>query len=238
MAERNKLRIATNLKCQNCVNTVKPFFDGNQRIVSWSVDTSAPEKWLTVHGEIAKAEVLNLLEESGFKHVEFETPTSNSEKNWLDTYRPLLLIALFLLVVTAIAETNQGVWIWTRAMRNFMGGFFLAFSFFKFLNVQAFAAAFQGYDVLARRYPGYGFAYPFLEFSLGVAFLLNFWPKATCVVTFLIMTVGLIGVVDVLRQKRQIQCACLGTVFDLPMSVVTFVENGLMATMAVLMLLL
>jgi hypothetical protein len=50
------------------------------------------------------------------------------------------------------------------------------------------------------------------------------------------MLVGIWGVTQALLQKRRIQCACLGTVFNLPMSKVTFIEDALMAVMAMFML--
>jgi hypothetical protein len=38
-------------------------------------------------------------------------------------------------------------------------------------------------------------------------------------------------------SQRAIRCACLGTVFQLPMSTVTIIEDGLMLAMALIMLL-
>jgi hypothetical protein len=48
--------------------------------------------------------------------------------------------------------------------------------------------------------------------------------------------IGIWGAVGVLMRKQTVQCACLGTGFNLPMSTVTIVENGAMALMAVWML--
>jgi hypothetical protein len=56
-------------------------------------------------------------------------------------------------------------------------------------------------------------------------------------ITLIVMVVGAIGVVRSLTQRQQIRCACLGTVFNLPMSVVTLTEDALMAGMAAVMLL-
>jgi hypothetical protein len=50
--------------------------------------------------------------------------------------------------------------------------------------------------------------------------------------------VGAVGVIQATRSKQVIECACLGTVFKLPMSVVTVVENLGMAAMAAWMLLM
>jgi hypothetical protein len=48
--------------------------------------------------------------------------------------------------------------------------------------------------------------------------------------------IGAIGVIQANFSKQTIQCACLGTVFNLPMSIVTVIENVSMAAMAAWML--
>jgi hypothetical protein len=52
------------------------------------------------------------------------------------------------------------------------------------------------------------------------------------------MSVSIIGVLKSLLNKRAIRCACLGTVFNLPMGTVTVIEDGLMIAMSLLMILL
>jgi hypothetical protein len=52
------------------------------------------------------------------------------------------------------------------------------------------------------------------------------------------MGVSIIGVLQSLVNKRKIQCACLGTVFNLPMSTVTVIEDALMMVMSGTMLVL
>ncbi len=122
------------------------------------------------------------------------------------------------------------------AMRTFMGGFFVVFSFFKFLDLQGFADAYRGYDLVARAWPPYGRIYPFLEFGLGLAYIANWQPFTVNIATALLMAVSLIGVIRAVLSKKQIRCACLGTGFNLPMSTVTVIEDGLMFVMAVIML--
>jgi len=133
-------------------------------------------------------------------------------------------------------EITAGQFDWMRAMGNFMGGFFLAFSFFKLLNLQGFVDAYQTYDVIARPVRAYGYVYPFIELGLGIAYLVRLAPVVTNLFTLVVMLVSVVGVTQALLQKRRIQCACLGTVFNLPMTKVTFVEDALMAGMAVVML--
>ena len=51
------------------------------------------------------------------------------------------------------------------------------------------------------------------------------------------MTVSIIGVLQSVMNKRKIKCACLGDVFNLPMSTITIIEDALMIGMSVTMLL-
>ena len=117
-----------------------------------------------------------------------------------------------------------------------MGGFFVVFAFFKLLDVPKFVAAFRGYDILASRWPLYGHAYPYIELALGICYLARWQLPAVHAATLGLMLVGTIGVVRTIFARKRIQCACLGTVFDLPMSSVTVIENGTMAMMATWML--
>jgi hypothetical protein len=117
-----------------------------------------------------------------------------------------------------------------------MAGFFLVFSFFKLLNLQAFADAYATYDLVAAKSRAYALAYPFLELALGIAYLVRFQPFATNLATLVLMTIGTVGVARSLLSGDRIQCACLGTVFNLPMSSVTLIEDLSMALMAAAML--
>lgn len=242
------LKYKTNLNCGSCVAAVKPHLDNDPAIRHWSVDTANPNKVLTVEGEgVSREAVERHVADAGFKVLgEIESsPTETpgqpaapvtEQRSFLETYHPLLLVFGYLLGVVALVEITAGQFDWMRAMANFMGGFFLAFSFFKLLNLQGFVDAYQTYDVIARPVRAYGYVYPFIELGLGVAYLVRLAPVATSLVTLVVMLVSVVGVTQALLQKRRIQCACLGTVFNLPMTKVTFVEDALMAGMAVVML--
>ena len=165
--------------------------------------------------------------------------TDNLSASWLSTYSPLLLIAAYILGGSVLVQVGMDGVASVSAMetmRYFMAGFFLVFSFFKLLDINAFADAYAGYDLLARRWRGWGLIYPFVELGLGVAYLANFNPLLTHWTTTIVMGFSAIGVIKAVANKTQIQCACLGTVFKLPMSTVTIVEDVGMVLMAALML--
>ena len=117
-----------------------------------------------------------------------------------------------------------------------MAGFYIVFGAFKLLDVPAFANSYAGYDVIAKSFKPWAYAYPFIELALGFAFLFGFNMIVLSWIALLLSLIGAVGAVQVLRSKQSIQCACLGTVFQLPMSTVTIVENLGMAAMAAWML--
>lgn len=237
----NKQQYRTNLNCEKCVAAVRPYLDGDASISRWSVDTDDPSKVLTVEGEsISEANVADLVSRAGFRVLgsisDDEPVAALDDPSFLETYQPLLLILAYLVGVVSLVEFTAGSFSGMRSMQHFMGGFFLAFSFFKLLNLRGFVDAFQTYDVVARPVRAYGYAYPFIEVALGIAYLTGLAPVATNCVTLVVMLVGILGVSQALIQRRKIQCACLGTVFNLPMSKVTFIEDGVMAAMAAAMI--
>jgi copper chaperone CopZ len=155
----------------------------------------------------------------------------------LETYKPLILVFMYILIVVLAMEMIDGAWMWHRVMSHFMAGFFFAFSFFKMLDLRGFASSYAMYDVLAKKLPIYGYIYPFIELGLGVSYLLGFRPILVNTVTLFVMLFSSIGVILAVSNKEKIRCACLGTGFNLPMTTVTIIEDLMMAAMAVIMLL-
>ena len=155
----------------------------------------------------------------------------------METYKPVLLIFGFITVVTLLIQWQSGSFHFMEWMRHFMAGFFLVFSFFKLLNLKGFAESYVMYDVIARRIPVWAYVYAFVELALGIAFLVDFNPMVTNLITFVVMSVSIIGVLQSVLNKKRIQCACLGAVFNLPMSTITIIEDALMIAMSAYMLL-
>ena len=125
---------------------------------------------------------------------------------------------------------------WEIWMRNFMAGFFLVFSFFKLLDLKGFAESYSTYDLIGKNWLGWGYVYAFIELSLGLAYLINFNPLLTNTITFVVMSISIVGVIQAVLSKRKIQCACLGAVFNLPMSTITIIEDALMVVMSGIMI--
>lgn len=157
-------------------------------------------------------------------------------KTWFETYKPVILIFAFITGITLLVQYNMEEFMWMEWMNHFMSGFFITFSFFKLLNLSGFADSYMSYDIIAKRWRGWGFVYAFVELGLGIAYLINFDPIITNIVTLIVMGLSIIGVLQSVLNKRKIKCACLGDVFNLPMSTITIIEDGLMLGMSAIML--
>jgi len=156
-----------------------------------------------------------------------------SIKNFL----PLIIIFSIILILTITKQIVAGTWDIHNFMYDFMGLFFIIFGLFKVLNLTTFAQAYASYDLIAAKSTIYAHAYPFIELTLGVLYLLRWYPQFTNAATIIIMLISAAGVARALSKREQITCACLGVVFKIPMTYVTLLEDVLMAVMAGFMLL-
>lgn len=172
-------------------------------------------------------------------HMSFEHAVSHAElppDPTIGTYRPLIMIVGFILLVTVLAQWPLSSFDFRLWMRHFMAGFFIVFAFFKLLNLRGFADSYAMYDIVAARWRPWGLIYPFVELGLGIAYLIDLAPFWTNVVTIVVLGVSSVGVIRSNFNKRKIKCACLGDVFNLPMSTVTVIEDFGMVAMAAVML--
>lgn len=161
--------------------------------------------------------------------------TVKQTHNWRD-YWPLLII------VSAAVTAGIVGWLQTnnlmRSMTLFMGTGITLLASLKVLNVNDFAMTFAKYDLIAGRFGWYAYGYPFLELALGLGYLLSWQLIIVNAVTFVVMTIGAVGVYQKMQDEKVLMCACLGAVFNVPMTWVTLVEDLIMAVMAGVMLLL
>lgn len=151
----------------------------------------------------------------------------------LSDFYPLIGILAVVVALTAVGV----VYFAQDMMLAFMAYFFLVFGALKVMRISGFVEAYQMYDVLAKRSKVYAYLYPFLELGFGLSYLFMWQIEAVSVVVMIIMLIGAYGVYLKLKEHEEIPCACLGTVFKVPMTWVTLGEDLLMAGMALLILL-
>jgi len=156
------------------------------------------------------------------------------KSNKIKQLKPLFIILAYISVTSLLLNFKN--WNSTNAMLDFMGLFYIIFSFFKILDIKGFSISFRMYDPLAKKVPLYGIIYPFIEILLGIMFLTRIEVKIALILTIIVLDITSVGVTQTLLNKKSISCACLGTTLKLPMTEATFIENALMIIMAFILL--
>lgn len=235
----------TGMTCSGCQAKVQSLLSKVPGVKNVTLDLPKGEATIDMDKHISATQLKEALKdypkyqlaETNHNHHTVVSPVTEEEKkSWLQTYKPILLIFGYITVITLLAEWVQGDFIWMRWMNHFMAGFFLVFSFFKLLDLKGFAESYSMYDIVAKRWNGWGYVYAFIELALGLAFLTGFNPILTNSITFVVMSISIIGVLQSVFNKRKIKCACLGAVFNLPMSTITIIEDLLMIGMSAIMI--
>lgn len=234
----------TGMTCTGCLAKVQELLSQVNNVEKVDISLAEGTADITMKKHVSTADLQQALaaypkyqlSEAEAHHHSTSMADDTESRTWLQTYKPILLIFGYILAASIIAGSYAGGFNTITAMRIFMSGFFLVFSFFKLLDLQGFADSYSMYDVVAKRWRGWGYAYVFVELGLGLAFALNIAPVVVNAVMVVVMTVSLIGVLQSVFNKRKIRCACLGAVFNLPMSTVTIIEDGLMILMGIVML--
>ena len=220
------------ISCISCVAHLKAFYSEKEGVVEVEIEKESGRVILLTDQKLSDATLEEGLAEKYNLKNSTAISKSISSSKWKQLY-PLFLIGAYLFAFSGYRWATSGL---QDAMLDFMGGFFLIFSFFKFLDLKGFAPSFSMYDPIAKKVSLYGKVYPFLELILGALFIIRFEVQTLLYVTLVILGSTTFGVVRSLLDKRQIQCACLGTVLKLPMTEATFIENAVMLAMTLYML--
>jgi len=226
----------TGMTCSSCEAKVKSALLAVNNVTSVEVSKVDNSATITMDKHVAPSEFQKALGgETSKYHIAttHHSEVAEQTKSWFATYKPIVLIFSYITAITLLIQMNNSHFDFMQWMRHFMAGFFLVFSFFKLLNLKGFAESYVMYDVLAKLIPSWAYVYAFLELSLGIANVIDFNPFVTNITTVVVMSISIIGVLQTVLNKKKIQCACLGAVFNLPMSTVTIIEDGLMIAMSV-----
>jgi copper chaperone CopZ len=233
----------TGMTCEGCKAKVRRTLEAFSEVTEADINLADGKTTIKMNSHVNTAEFQSALAEKGkytitevHKKPENVMATEEEPKGFFATYKPLMLIVAFIAGISFLVQTPLTSFSGMLWMRHFMAGFFIVFSFFKLLNLQGFADSYRMYDIVAEKWKAWGLIYPFVELALGLAYLTNWNPNITNWTTVIVLGVSTIGVIKSNLNKRKIKCACLGDVFNLPMSNVTIVEDVTMVAMAIFML--
>ncbi|WP_438712091.1 heavy-metal-associated domain-containing protein [Aquimarina muelleri] len=230
------------MTCNGCRDSVEKKLSTIKGVTNVLVDLEKAEASLDMQPPVPVSQLQQALPDkyviSEKKNI-FDTSVLDKksitpQKTKVQELQPLFIIFGYITITSVLL--NYKDWNINDAMLDFMGLFYIVFSFFKILDLKGFPGSFRMYDPLAKAIPLYGWIYPFLEIALGVLFLMRLQIVTALIATIIILGITTIGVTKTLVDKKSIQCACLGTALKLPMTQATFIENTIMIIMAITML--
>lgn len=153
------------------------------------------------------------------------------------SYRPVIVV----FVIAALMALAASWAVFGNVLVIQTAEWFIAFSMcilalLKLQDIESFSSMFLGYDLLARRFVPYAYAYPYGELVAGVLMVSGTLVWISVPVALLIGGIGAVSVFKaVYVDKRDIKCACVGGASKVPLGVVSLTENLIMVAMAVWM---
>lgn len=228
------------MTCEGCASTVRNELERVSGVTKVEVRLKDNSAIVTMDKHVDTEVLQNALSkkyqlsEKSSTNVFSAATSTEPEKSKIQQLTPLFLILGYITVASVLL--NYKTWNLGEAMLDFMGLFYIVFSFFKMLDLKGFPNSFRMYDPLAKVIPVYGWLYPFIETILGVMFLMRIEVDIALIATIIVLGITTAGVTKTLLDKKSIQCACLGTALKLPMTQATFIENAIMLVMAFWML--
>jgi glutaredoxin len=153
------------------------------------------------------------------------------------SYRPVVVLFV-LTALSAVAATYaiSGELLTLQTVRWFIAFSMVVLAMLKLQNVETFSAMFLNYDLLARRWVPYSYAYPYAEAFAGVLMIAGALTWLSAPVALFIGSIGAVSVFKaVYLDKRELKCACVGGSSNVPLGFISLTENLMMIAMAVWM---
>lgn len=156
------------------------------------------------------------------------------------TYKEFVPLIVFYVIIGLITIFHQRSVGFTMmgALLDIMGWYFILFGALKVIGFTNFVETYLTYNILAQKIPLYAYCYPFIECSIGILYILGFNSILLNAVTFIIMIADAVSVSRALQVDQVMQCACMGTLFNIRLTFVSFIEDVIMAAMALFMVFL
>lgn len=234
MKEKMQLFKLKGIKCNNCVNDILKDLNKIKTISHAEINNNLSEVKIISEQKISTTELQSYIKQ---KYIISEKENNNTEIKKMSKFKqlyPLFLIITYIFLSCIFLNIEH---INTQSfMLDFMGIFFVVFSFFKLLNLKGFQNSFKKYDLIGKQFNLYCWLYPFIEIVIGIFLLMRLHIYICLIITLIILISTSIGVIKSLQKNENIKCACLGSVLDLPMTEATLIENFTMTVMSLIML--
>jgi glutaredoxin len=163
-----------------------------------------------------------------------KAPTRNNAT----TYKPVIsLFVVAALMASIISWLLLGTMLSGRTVEWFVSISMVLLGLQKLQDVERFATMFLNYDLLAQRWIGYGYVYPFVETGAGLLMMAGVLTWLSAPAALLVASIGAVSVFKaVYVDKRELKCACVGGDSKVPLGFLSLTENLMMIGMAAWML--
>jgi glutaredoxin len=163
-----------------------------------------------------------------------KAPTRNNAT----TYKPVIsLFVVAALMASIISWLLLGTMLSGRTVEWFVSISMVLLGLQKLQDVERFATMFLNYDLLAQRWIGYGYVYPFVETGAGLLMMAGVLTWLSAPAALLVASIGAVSVFKVVYvDKRELKCACVGGDSKVPLGFLSLTENLMMIGMAAWML--
>lgn len=155
------------------------------------------------------------------------------------TYKPV--VAIFSIALLMAMATSWYVYqsiINTQTFNWFIAISMCLLAVQKLQDIKSFCTMFITYDLLAKRWPVYGYIYPFAEAFAGILMIAGALTWLAAPVALFIGTIGAISVYKAIyMDNRKLKCACVGGRTNVPLGFFSLVENVMMFCIGLKMLL-
>jgi hypothetical protein len=163
----------------------------------------------------------------------------NNNGGTLTQFLPFLFVVLYSLLGSTILDylVNGSILVASYTLLSyFIGLWLMYFSLFKFLDLKSFAESFSSYDLIAKRFYIWGYAYPFVEIILSVCYLLLIYQLHINIITFIMAFGSAVSVWIKISNNQKIQYLKLGSVMKVKLSYLTFIESVFIAFLSLVLL--
>ena len=170
-----KTYVVEGMTCNGCKTEVEEKISAIPAVVNVSVNLQDKKATIKATNAVDNGELQSVLP-AKYKVNEYPTNSilDNNERDTISKIKQLTpLFLIFIYIISGVLLIHRESFNPTEMMMDFMGLFFITFSFFKILDLKGFSKSFQLYDPLAKVLPGYAMVYPFIEITLGLLFLLQ-----------------------------------------------------------------
>jgi copper chaperone CopZ len=133
----------TGMTCPNCVAHVKSSLLMVPNVSDVEVSLEKQTATIAMDKHVGLSTFQKALGEKYAIATVGHNETTEQAKSWLSTFKPVLLIFSYILVIALLIASGKEGFDWMKAMNIFMAGFFLAFSFFKMLDLDSFAESYS-----------------------------------------------------------------------------------------------